>query len=660
MMAIIMFAKDYLEATVGKLSSNGKKTKVDENFHKYIDAIDNAFNEFINSIKDQPPESQLQYISTNMAQDSELSARMKKLSGDKRIWTFMFVIAAAANERNENLPKNHPEKPYIDAVLSGFSQGWVNGFYRVFPPAINKEALNQIKDGLNSWLEHYDIHANPEISQEVLWVLYSAACYFEPKLEGSKLIPKELSNVLTQLKAAIVNKLQEFTKEEALAKEKEEPLVGVESVVPLVSGALQQLAPKENPYEQFMKELASIKSQEDENLKLNDRVKSNQLRHARMQHLSKILKCQLVDRVIEDPMIAFWEHYNTQTKFNQLMVDLEIEDTQQEHWQRFFDAQHGMGYKNAIATVLLILPNGIGGIPNNALSVEVLLDKNNKTLKQLDADFKKKKEYEKRINSKEEKPSKLIEKIENELQKLVVPEKLDLQILKEKRSHIKKTTDLEKINIADVFHDFEKFQENLAKQKEFLIHLQNIHKIITRLSTHGINTNQLLKSFESILTQAIETIVHDDKSIDPLKSTEETINVLIDGIDKAQQETKEIKKGIEEIVKINSQTNNNPEKKAEILSATESFIKKYENDIFHKILCFFSKTYNQLFSSLKTAVEGKNSVQIASILGTQTAEYSKKHRIAMLFSEVQELQTLGTFPGKNLEETQPQGIPANG
>ncbi|MGM9451815.1 hypothetical protein ACTAZI_00600 [Legionella bozemanae] len=587
-----MFSKESLDATGDKLLNfSPKKKSVD--LEKYKNSIDTTFNCFFSDVKKQPHAKQLKFIEENLK---------KQLPLDKR-QHFLFFLATIATVRDKSLTENHPEKKLINELLSLLSDGFINGFTASFKiPRI--ELIQSIVEGFDSWVKAYEID-DPEMSYNALLAFYCMACFLETQL-SNPLVPKEASSGLKNLKMQIE---QQFTQ---LINEHGNSLKNSESSH---SNALQQLAPEKIAYEQFKENLASIKE--------------------RQAKIERLIQWKELSSKYPNRMDVFWAHYRTEQLFDELMNDLEIEEDQRKDLKPFFYAEHGEDRFTKIKGEIFVgLPKFVGGTSTNAFPLQLIGKKTDEALQKLG------------VNSKKyQSPIQLIKEIEAAFNQLKDIEKKDIQILKAHQSQIKSAKGIKEDTLDVVVGDINAFQRHLVAQEQYVLHLQEIHTKILALKDRRIETDGLLGPFEKMLEHAIKTVPHGDKQIDR-KTPEEKIKALLEGVRKTQTDATEIGVQIQKNVgKIRNLALG--DSKDAILHATALFIQKHEKNFLHKILCFFSKTYKEMFESLNEAVKENDITRVVSILVGKAEEQTQTCSIAMLFDETQELQTLKTTPANN-------------
>ncbi|AWN74730.1 hypothetical protein LEAN103870_14470 [Legionella anisa] len=585
-----MFSKESVGATEKKLLSFSPETE-NVKLDKFKQSIETTFNSFIIDVKKEPLANQLKFIEENLEKQLPLKRRQH----------FLFFLAVTATVRGEKLTENHPEKAPINELLSHLSNGFINGFTGLLG-APNIGLVMNVIESFNKWFNTYKID-DPEMSHNVLLAFYCMACFFETQLDHP-LIPKKAVKALEDMKKQIE---QQFSQ---LENTHGDSLKNSESSH---RSALQQLTPEKQAYKQFQVNLASIK-----------------------EHEAKVVRMMQLRQILSDhprnatPKEEFWKHYQTQAQFKQLMDDLEIKPDQRKHWQPFFDAEHGDFSQKLSGGLFIILPNAIGGTPSDFFTTNMLTRENALALGKLKVNLTTYKD-----------PTKLVAEIEAEFNQLKDVEKKDIQTLKAHQSQIKSTKGIKEGIIDTVLSDVNAFQQHLLAQEQYVLHLQKIHTKILELEALGIKTDSLLEPFKVMLNHAVETVPHGDKQIDQ-KSPEEKIDALLQGIRKTQTDAVEIKNDVARIQGLVHSDSNDA-----LLSATDRFIQKHEKNFLHKILCFFSKTYKEMFESLQDAVKEKDTTRIASILVGKAEEYAKTRPVKMLFDEAQELQTLKTAPANN-------------
>ncbi|QLZ69568.1 hypothetical protein FOLKNPGA_02362 [Legionella sp. PC1000] len=579
-----MFSKETLDFTVQKLG----KIK-DNKLEKYVRST-HVFNDFIELVKRQPPERQLKFIQDNF--DEQVP---------KKINHFLFCVAAIIARRTKNLPDDHPEKQFIDLILSYLGDGIIKGFTTVGLPKLG--LINKIQVNLEEWIKSLELQAAQNTSHETLLVSYCTICFFE------SLVPDSFADK----KKALANIKQEIAEKFNKLVQNHNHLLKTGGSSH--NGALQQLTPELRAKEQFQTNLLAIKERE--------------AKIQRMVHLKGILSGSS-----NNVMKEFWANYQTQEQFNQLMDDLEIEAEQKQDWQSFFDEKYADGFAKIKGGFFVVMPKFLGGTSTNILPLKLIDDKADEALKKLGVNLKEYKD-----------PTKLIAEITAEFNQLKELEKKDIQTIKEHQAQIKSAKGIT-VSTDKILDDIEEFRKHLIAQEKYVLQLQKIHTKILALDELGIKTDGLVVPFEIMLDHAVKTVTHGDKKIDPLMSPQEKMDALLNGISDTQEKAQEIKKNIiEDVQKIELLIDSKP-KKDSLLHATELFIQKYEKNFLHKILCLFSKTYNEMFKSLSEAVTEKNTTRIASILVGKAEEYPQTHTVAMWFDEAQELQTLKT-PAKS-------------
>lgn len=581
-----MFSKDDLDTTAGKVNISGQKKKADE----YKKSMEDTFNGFISSTKQLPLEKQLKFIEEHLG---------KQLPLDKKEH-FLFFLAAIATARNASLPDNHQEQTPINKLLGHLNEGFTNGFTRVGIPKV--DLMKKIIRSFYNWLEAYEPH-DPEMSHNVLLAFYCITCFFESQLsQFSAFLPDNALDGIKKMKEKIGEKFTQLVQTHGDS---------LKNSVASSYSALQQLAPEKLAYEQFKVNLSSIKERE---------AKIERLMQLHWTLLS------IADLGIDDPMVGFWKEYNTQEEFNQLMDDLALEPSQREQWQSYFNAEHGEGMTK-------IWDGFMTSVGTATFSQNILSKNAYKALAKLNIDVEK---YEP--------PIPLIQEIESEFNALKDVEKKDIQALKAHQSQIKSAQGIKADTLNVVVGEINEFQRHLDAQKQYVLHLQIIYNKILKLNELGIKTDDLLGPFGIMLDHAVKTVPHGNKQIDQ-KLPEEKIDALLKGIEETGKEAAELGEKInEDVAKIRILIDS--DSKDAILDSTRSFIEKHKNNFLHKILCFFSKTYKEMFESLNEAVKENDTTRVVSILVGKAEEYAETHTVAMLFNETQELQTLKT-PAKS-------------
>ncbi|HHT0594844.1 TPA: hypothetical protein ACTXXA_003006 [Legionella anisa] len=580
-----MFTKENVKAAIEKLFSFDKKKKFKGDIDKYA-----IFDGFFDEVKNQPLESQLKLIEESWS---------KKIPD--KISRFLLLMAVIANARGNDLPENHPEKEPINALLTHLSDGFVNGVTRFKIPRV--ELLNNIQKSFEDWLEVYNIHDNPEMSQDALLAFYCTACFLHTKL--SKYDQTEAMKLVDEMKKNIAHKFTQLVQAHGTSLKSSESSH---------SSALQKLAPEKQARKQFIDNLASIKKHEAK--------------------IERLIQWKDILEKNKNPMDVFWEHHSSPELFEQFMNDLGIESTQRKQWQSFYDAKHGTNFTKFVEFV--------SGTSAKSFTPTMLIEKIGQTLEKLNVNLE---EYEQHHIA----PTKLIKEIEDEFIKLNEVEKIDIQTLKAHQSQIKSSKGITESTLSNVlFQDIRKFQGHLSMQKEYVRHLEQIHIKILASQKLGIETDGLHEPLEIMLDHAVKTVAPGDKKIASLQSVEEKIGALLQRIENTEKETLTIGQNIVDDVKKINELIDNDANNPTILNSTKSFIHKYENNFFHKVLCFFSKTYKEMFESLKDAAEKDDTTQIASILVGKAEEYAKASPVkTFLFDEAQELQTLKASPAKS-------------
>ncbi|PWY54787.1 hypothetical protein DGG96_14895 [Legionella qingyii] len=629
-----MLTDAILDETIATLSSYNGKHKNDPLFDNYKEGIKKALVDFINQCKRLPLAQQLNYIAKEMKEKTgSMSAKIDKVSGGKRSWTLVFAITALAIERKQNLPKDHPEIAFIDMLLSGLSNGWVNAFNWVGITGLrlNQEAINKVIDGMKGWIQKYDINQGEQTSHDILLALYTSLSSFEEKLTTLYLTPKKYKDEMGAIKALLTDKFNELKNK---LENKNRP--SVQLVDPL-----EKLAPKEDiSYQRFKDQLNHLKMQQAQILQNINTFPQEQFN--RITQLQQLLNEQ-PSVSSEDLMSQFWSQYDTQKKFNQLLIDLDIPENERSGWNEYFKYQHGSYQEQAISllwTGRWGLPQFIGGIPSKTISLEILRSKNDTALKPLQI-IQTQIERHKLIPD-EEKPYHLIISIEDELNNLAELKKVKRDLLEEVVDVIshKTTNALAKIN-----SDIEELINNLEKQKKMIQSLKSIHEKIERLKKH-VDCTSLEDSFRLFLDEASNKIRHTVLPLPSDLSIAKKIAALDFSIARAQENVQGLQLSINYMVKeCKSQ-------KSSVIVLVSDFIHTKENTLGHAFLSFFSSSYKSMFKELKEALN-EESIEdrlnkIKAILGISN-ELRQEKEIASQFQKLKE-EAQEVLSKKGIEE----------
>ncbi|QLZ69567.1 hypothetical protein FOLKNPGA_02361 [Legionella sp. PC1000] len=627
-----MLTDALLDRTVIILSSYSGQTKKDPSFDLYKLGIKNAFIGFIEQCKLLPLDQQFEHIAKEMKEKTGgMAAKIDQESSQKRTWTLVFTLAALALGRKQDLPANPPEMVPIDKLISGLSNGWVHGFGSIgFGLKLNEEAINNLIEGMKDWIQNFDINQDMQTQHEVLLALYAVACSLEEKLSSYRIVPKKFKDEMATIKILVANKFNELKNK----LESESSLAPAEfstqhaSRSEQVSNALQVLLPKEvTLHQQFKEQLEFLKKQQEER-----RQKINsfpQEKFNRLLKLHQLLKEQPSANK-EDKMSEFWKKYNTQEKFNQLMDDLELSESEKPGWLEYFRYQHGSYAEQAISTLWIGswgLPEFMGGVQSDMISLEVLLSKcetAQKPLKAIHAEQQK-------IIPDEENPSQLIDSIEKDLKNLAGLKKIkidsfDKQLLDSMKGDTTINT-LGKIN-----SDIEELKENLVKQKIIIVSLKNIHEKIELLKKH-VDCTDIEKTFALLLDEVINTMSYMEHPLPPDVPTAKKIAVLNSSIGRALDNVAGIQLSINHIV------NTSSSHKLSMIKLVNQFVSSKENTWGHTLLLIFSPSYKKMFNELKEALTEKdtetslNKIKAALDL---TNEPANKKEIAKQFKGLKE------------------------
>ncbi|KTD72918.1 hypothetical protein [Legionella tucsonensis] len=627
-----MLTDALLDRTVIILSSYNGQTKKDPAFDLYKLGIKNAFIRFIEQCKLLPLTQQLEHITKEMKEKKGgIAAKMEHESSQKRTWTLVFTLATLALERKQNLPANHPEILPIDKLLSGLSNGWVHGFGSIgLGLKLNEEAINNLIEGMKDWIQNFDINQGMQTQHEILLALYAVSCSLEEKLSSYRIVPKRIKDEMTTIKTLVANKFNELKikLENELSDSRVDLSTQQATRSEQVSSALQVLLPKEvTLYQQFKEQLEFLQKQQEE---LHQKINNfPQEKFNRLLKLHQLLKEQ-PSANIEDKMSEFWKKYNTQEKFNQLMADLELTESEKSGWQEYFRYQHG-SYAEQVMSILWTgnwgLPEFMGGIQSDMISLEVLLCKCESAQKPLKAI---RAEQQKLIPD-EEKPSQLIDSIEKNLKTLAGLKKIKIDSFdKQLLDSMKGETTID--TLGKINGDIEELKENLVKQKMIIASLKNIHEKMELLKKH-VNCTDIEKTFGLLLDEVINTLSYMKHPLPPDLPTAKKIAALNSSIGRALENVEGIELSINHIV--NTSSNH----KLSTIKLVNQFVSSKENTWGHKLLLIFSPSYKKMFNELKKVLTEKTTEtslnNIKAVLGI-TNEPSNKKEIAKQFKGLQE------------------------
>lgn len=576
-----MLTDALLDRTVIILSSYNGQTKTDPAFNLHKLGIKNALIGFIEQCKLLPLAQQLEHIAKEMKEKTgDMAAKIEHESSQKRTWTLVFTLAALALERKQNLPENHPEIVPIDKLLSGLSNGWVHGFGSIgLGLNLNVEAINNLIEGMKEWIQYFDINQGMQNKHEVLLALYAAACSLEEKLSSYRIIPKKFKDEMATIKSLIANKFNDLKNK--LEEENRNR----------ISNALQVLGPDEDPlYRQFKEQIIRLKTQQEAMQQKRDSFPKDKLN--RLQELQLLLKKQEI--LSETEILSqFWEKYNTPEKFTEILNDLEIPVSERPGWQEYYNYQHG-SFRQQFFSVFLTgswgIPQQLGGIPSNTISVDSLSSKSGAVIQRLEvmrAEIKQQK-----LIPDEENPSQLFENIEQNLKVLSGFKKVSLELITEQfeksRGGQASTKALVQVN-----SDIDLLKKNLHAQKRLVESLQNIYAQINKIK-HHVDCSELEKTCEALLDKVVKTISYTEIPSD--LPTSQKINTLSLSIDRAIDNVEGIQRSINILVYSKQKT---------MIELVTGFINSKENTFGHKLLLIFSPAYKKMFKDLKEATTAK-------------------------------------------------------
>ncbi|WP_392536837.1 hypothetical protein [Legionella sp. 227] len=618
-----------LNTAVTTLSTHNGKSKDDPNIGKYKQGI-RVLTQFITQCKEDKKLNQpLAHIAKEMKEGTgSLSAEIEKQSSGKRTWTLIFALAALAIERKQDLPKEHAEVESIDKLLSGLSNGWVNNFGSLGLTGVtfNKEAINNLLEGMTGWINKYDVKQGDQTKHEVLLALYAAASALEEKISSLKLVtvPDEYKKAMRTVKELIADKFKELKTQLELERRQDAQ----------VNGGLQELLPKEEVlYRQFKEQLTHLKAQQAQK---QQELDTSEEKFTRIDTLQKLLKSPSVSE--EEKIKLFWKEYSTQKQFNQLLVDLDVPEKEKTGWIEYFKYQHGSYREQAVSafrTGSWGLFRFLGGVPSNTISLEVLTSKSDAAIKPLQA-IHAQVEQQKLIPD-EEKPSQLVNSIEKDLKNLDGLKKLKMESIEKEYLDVmehKTTNTLEKIN-----GDIEEFKKNLDKQKEILNSLKTIHEKIGKLKNH-LDCTDVEKAFGLFLNEAANTISYMEHPLPSDIPAAAKITAIGRSIDRALVNVQGLQLSLNHMVKeCTSQKEN-------VIQLVTEFVSSKEKTWGHTLLSIFSPSYKIMFNELKSALDLNETEQsfnqVKAVLGI-TDEPSGEKRITSQFKELQEkaMEALG-------------------
>ncbi|WP_454781164.1 hypothetical protein [Legionella sp. WA2022007384] len=619
-----MLTEVILDQTIATLSTYKGKTKIDPAFDKYKQGIKTSLVDFINQCKAIPLAQQLDHIAKEMKEKTGgMSAKIENNSGKKRSWTLIFTLAALAIERKQDLPKDHPEIASIDMLLSGFSNGWVNEFGSIgFGLTLNEEAINNILNGMKGWIQKYDINQGERTKHDVLLALYASVFSLEEKLSSSPLAPKKFKDEMGIIKVQLIDKFNELKNKLDIKKPP-----SIQVIDPL-----KELAPKEEIlYRQFKEQLEHLKKKQEQ-IQQNIRT-FPQAQFARITQLQQLLK-DPPSASSKDPMSEFWKQYDTQTKFNQLLNDLDVPENERPGWNEYFKYQHG-SYREQAISILWTgswgLPQFIGGVPSNMISLELLRSKSDAAIKPLQVIHAQIEAQKSIVDS--ERPTQLIHSIEDELKNLAELKKTKMDVLEEELADVighKSTNALAKIN-----SDIEQLNKSLEKQKKMIQSLKNIQEKIELLKKL-VDCTDVEETFRLFLNEASNTISLTSQPLPPDLPAAKKIATLEHSVARAQSNILGLQLSLNQMAKaLNLQ-------QSSAIELVSKFIHTKENTLGHTLLSFFSSSYKIMFNELKEALN-EESLEI---------RLNKMKEVLGISDEPQKEKEISTYFKKLKEEAQ--------
>ena len=201
-----MLDKKILEATREALIKYKEKTNfVDKDIPKYISGIMGALNGFVSDGMALSAEERLAYVQREIDKPNGIYEKLETGSNKKRTWSCIFALAALALQRQQSLPPNSPELEGLDQLLDTLSNGWVNSFTSWGIP--KTDIIEGIKQGLSLWIDRFDVeHQDAKSTMETLLYFYTIVCSLEKTIQGSRLVPADISVLLSTLKAKVEEK----------------------------------------------------------------------------------------------------------------------------------------------------------------------------------------------------------------------------------------------------------------------------------------------------------------------------------------------------------------------------------------------------------------------------------------------------------------------
>ncbi|STY29701.1 Uncharacterised protein [Legionella wadsworthii] len=559
-----MYSVDILDLTAQKLG-NIKEQKAT----KYKEST-KGFSDFIQAVTNQPPENQLQFILNNL---DGLPSEINSL---------LFSIAAMGIRRAQDLPPNNPEKKSIEGIVANLGDLIINGLTKRLLP--RWDILSSIQLHLGNWIENFQFQDSPDTSQETLLAAFCIISYFESVIPDSF---KESKKDLTRLREQIANKFNQLVQEHS------------NLLRPYDASLRAPVVEQLSPVEVFRQNLANL------------------ARIERLRHLDRILSSQ-------NPMNQFWNQYNTQTKFTQLMDDLRLQTEQRNQWQLFFD-WHVSG--NKMAKVKIEAPEILGGVPAKIFTLNKIKLLNLQAIANLGVE---RGNYNYDVDN-------LLINLERELVQVPQVEIRDIQTIKSQHSQTKSAKGISAVGLGDLFAEIKRFQQYLQSQSDQLVRLSTINNLIEQLNDEGVDTSSLDRSFEDMLEQTINSMPHENKVIP--QTPREKIALMNQMVEEALDTSQKIHQDLENLT---TKMYEAAPKSDVLITAASQFVTKHEKSFGHLLLCWFSSTYKEMFESIKTGAKNGDPVQIASVLVGQAEEFSKKYKIVTFFKSVQDLNKLSS------------------
>ncbi|GGI82948.1 hypothetical protein [Legionella impletisoli] len=588
-----MLTPEVLNTTKASLSISGDKQRTDPDFGKYESGLSDFFNRFIADSAVQP--DSLEYIRRQIAGDG-FSASFDKASSNKMTWSSIFALAALATMRKNTLPLHSPERTFLETLLNTLSNGWVEGFTRFMRP--KQDLLENIKSSLNQWIEQYDVELeNPTQTKETLLSLYAIVCSLEKTMNSNRFVSEDLKSWVRDCKTQIEAKYNTFEAKQSLQ----------------ASHVLMEAQLNSNSMSLFTALRQATAREKNKLITYLERLETLDIEQAkRLQDLNQILATS------NRSFASFWQAYDTEAKFGQLMDDLSLSDKERAEWREYYNWEHGSRLSKITAAVWSGgwgIPTWFGGIKANALSIPIIQNKVR------DSWLKTTSGLLSQVGSLEllEKPGAISDFIQQtrtvthrtkelmeELEMLEHSDELkevDIQRLISSQGSF--LTDYHDKNLANAYTTFRQTIENideltaeLEKQAVILQMLDEMQVKLTALKDAGIDMSTLNARFEEVVDEISQKSLNGLLDIEPdvpvgskLTNAKTQIQDISDSLQNMKSSMIHMASFLQE------------QKQEEVLIQASDLIDARSNKLGHKILYIFSPSYRRFFKGLKDAIQ---------------------------------------------------------